>query len=75
MSTAGFHITEDCAEVYLQNEFGMEFLQLAKQFHDYLRQEQPFRRVAGLPFAAPLPASNRAWRCSAGEHGAFLLQM
>lgn len=40
MSTAGFHITEDCAEVYLQNEFGMEFLQLAKQFHDYLRQEQ-----------------------------------
>ena len=40
MSAAGFHITEDCAEVYLQNEFGMEFLQLAKQFHDYLRQEQ-----------------------------------
>ena len=40
MSTAGFHITEDCAEVYLQNESGMEFLQLAKQFHDYLRQEQ-----------------------------------
>ena len=40
MSTAGFHITEACAEVYLQNEFGMEFLQLAKQFHDYLRQEQ-----------------------------------
>ena len=40
MSTAGFHITETCAEVYLQNEFGMEFLQLAKQFHDYLRQEQ-----------------------------------
>ena len=25
MSTAGFHITEDCAEVYLQNESGMEF--------------------------------------------------
>ena len=40
MSTAGFHITEDCAEVYLQNESGTEFLQLAKQFHDYLRQEQ-----------------------------------
>ena len=40
MSTAGFHITEACAEVNLQNEFGMEFLQLAKQFHDYLRQEQ-----------------------------------
>ena len=40
MSTAGFHITETCAEVYLQNEFGMEFLQLAKQFHDYLRQGQ-----------------------------------
>jgi hypothetical protein len=40
MSTAGFHITEDCAEVYLQNESGMEFFQLAKQFHDYLRQEQ-----------------------------------
>lgn len=40
MSTAGFHITEACAEVYLQNEFGMEFLQLAKQFHDYLWQEQ-----------------------------------
>ena len=40
MSTAGFHITEDCAEVYLQNESGMEFLQLAKQLHDYLRQEQ-----------------------------------
>ena len=40
MSTAGFHITEDCAEVYLQNESGMEFLQLARQLHDYLRQEQ-----------------------------------
>ena len=40
MSTAGFHITEDCAEVYLQNESGTEFLQLTKQFHDYLRQEQ-----------------------------------
>ena len=40
MSTAGFHITEVCAEVYLQNESGIEFLQLAKQFHDYLRQEQ-----------------------------------
>ena len=40
MSTAGFHITEACAEVYLQNESGIEFLQLAKQFHDYLRQEQ-----------------------------------
>ena len=40
MSTAGFHITEDCAEVYLQNESRMDFLQLAKQLHDYLRQEQ-----------------------------------
>ena len=40
MSTAGFHITEDCAEVYLQNESGMEFLQLARRLHDFLRQEQ-----------------------------------
>ena len=40
MSMAGFHITEDCAEVYLQNEFGMEFLQLARRLHDYLRQKQ-----------------------------------
>ena len=40
MSMAGFHITEACAEVYLQNESSIEFLQLAKQFHDYLRQEQ-----------------------------------
>ena len=40
MSTAGFHITEDCAEVYLQNESGMEFLQLARRLHDYLQQEQ-----------------------------------
>ena len=40
MSMAGFHITEDCAEVYLQNESGMEFLQLARRFHDFLRQEQ-----------------------------------
>lgn len=40
MSMAGFHIIEACAEVYLQNESGIEFLQLAKQFHDYLRQEQ-----------------------------------
>ena len=40
MSTAGFHITEDCAEVYLQNESGMEFFQLARRLHDYLRQEQ-----------------------------------
>ena len=40
MSTAGFHITEDCAEVYLQNESGMEFLQLAKRLHDYLQQGQ-----------------------------------
>ena len=40
MSTAGFHITEDCAEVYLQNESGTEFLQLARRLHDYLRQEQ-----------------------------------
>ena len=37
MSTAGFHITEDCAEVYLQNESGMEFLQLARRLHDYLQ--------------------------------------
>ena len=40
MSTAGFHITEDCAEVYLQNESGMEFLQLARRLHDYLQQGQ-----------------------------------
>ena len=40
MSMAGFHITEDCAEVYLQNESGMEFLQLARRLHDFLRQEQ-----------------------------------
>ena len=40
MSMAGFHITEDCAEVYLQNESGAEFLQLARRLHDYLRQEQ-----------------------------------
>ena len=37
---AGVHITEDCAEVYLQNEFGMEFLQLARRLHDYLQQGQ-----------------------------------
>ena len=40
MSTAGFHITEDCAEVYLQNESGTEFLQLARRLHDYLQQKQ-----------------------------------
>ena len=40
MSTAGFHITESCAEVYLKNESGTEFLQLAKRLHDFLRQEQ-----------------------------------
>ena len=40
MSTAGFHITEDCAEVYLQNESGMEFFQLARRLHDYLQQGQ-----------------------------------
>ena len=40
MSTAGFHITEDCAEVYLQNESGMEFLQFARRLHDFLRREQ-----------------------------------
>ena len=40
MSMAGFHITEDCAEVYLQNEFGMELLQLARRLHDYLQQGQ-----------------------------------
>ena len=40
MSMAGFHITESCAEVYLQNESSIEFLQLAKQFHDYLQQGQ-----------------------------------
>ena len=40
MSTAGFHITEDCAEVYLRNESGMEFFQLARRLHDYLRQGQ-----------------------------------
>ena len=40
MSTAGFHITEDCAEVYLQNESRIDFLQLAKRLHDYLQQGQ-----------------------------------
>ena len=40
MSMAGIHITEDCAEVYLQNESGMEFLQLARRLHDYLQQGQ-----------------------------------
>ena len=40
MSTAGFHITEDCAEVYLQNESGMELFQLARRLHDYLQQGQ-----------------------------------
>ena len=40
MSTTGFHITENGVEVYLQNESGTEFLQLAKQLHDYLRQDQ-----------------------------------
>ena len=40
MSTASFHITEDCAEVYLQNESGTEFLQLARRLRDYRRQEQ-----------------------------------
>ena len=40
MSTTGFHITEDCAEVYLQNESGMEFLQLARRLHDFLWREQ-----------------------------------
>ena len=40
MSTAGFHITEDCAEVYLQNESSMEFFQLARRLHDYLQQGQ-----------------------------------
>ena len=40
MSTVGFHVTEDCAEVYLQNESGMEFLQLARRLHDYLQQGQ-----------------------------------
>lgn len=40
MSTAGFHITGNCAEVYLQNESGTEFLQLAGRLHDFLRQEQ-----------------------------------
>ena len=40
MSTAGFHITEDCAEVYLQNESGVEFLQLAGRLRDFLRQDQ-----------------------------------
>ena len=47
MSTAGFHITEDCAEVYLQNESGTEFLQLAGRLHDCLRQGQhlPVRSI------------------------------
>ena len=40
MSTAGFHITEARAEVYLQNESRIDFLQLAKRLHDYLQQGQ-----------------------------------
>ena len=40
MSTAGFHITEARAEVYLQNESSIEFLQLARRLRDYLQQEQ-----------------------------------
>ena len=40
MSAAGFHVTEDCAEVYLQNESGTDFLQLARRLHDYLQQGQ-----------------------------------
>ena len=40
MSTAGFHITGNCAEVHLQNESGTEFLQLAGRLHDYLQQGQ-----------------------------------
>ena len=40
MSTTGFHITENGVEVYLQNESSIEFLQLARRLHDYLRQEQ-----------------------------------
>ena len=40
MSTSGFHITENGAEIYLQNESGMELLQLAKQLHDFLRQDR-----------------------------------
>ena len=40
MSMAGFHITGNCAEVYLQNESGTEFLQLARRLHDYLQQGQ-----------------------------------
>ena len=40
MSTAGFHITEDCAEIYLQNESSTEFLPLARRLHDYLQQGQ-----------------------------------
>ena len=47
MSMAGFHITADCAAVYLQNESGTEFLQLARRLHDYLRQGQhlPVRSI------------------------------
>lgn len=40
MSTAGFHITEDSAEVHLKNESSMEFLQIAGQLYDFLRQDQ-----------------------------------
>ena len=40
MSTAGFHITENCAEAYLQNESGIEFLQRARRLPDYLQQGQ-----------------------------------
>ena len=62
MSTAGFHITEDCAEVYLQNESGMEFLQLARRLHDFLRQEQR------LPARSFLEATDA---CKEISHEAF----
>ena len=64
MSTAGFHITEDCAEVYLQNESRMDFLQLAKQLHDYLRQEQrlPARSLFKRRTAVKKSAERRSMR-------------
>ena len=62
MSTTGFHITENGVEVYLQNESGTEFLQLAKRLHDFLRQEQR------LPARSFLEATDA---CKEISHEAF----
>ena len=62
MSMVGFHITEACAEVYLQNESSIEFLQLAKRLHDYLWQEQR------LPSRSVLEATDG---CKEISHEAF----